>query len=148
MVAAHEKSRHMYKCTAKEIAKDHGRLNPSKDNVVVHMSHFISEVNDAKIYKGNFYPKVKATFTHHAPYMSFPLNVVFGNFGLFRPLIKKIMLNIPKISAMLSTGIVFTSMNAGRAEEPQAKAKVAEAKMLLRCVREEDLLVGLEKNKK
>ncbi len=148
VVAVHEKSRHMYKCTAKEVAKGHGGLNPSKDNVLVRMSHFISEVSKAKIYKGNFYPEVKATFTHHAPYMSFPLNVVFGNFGLFGPLIKKIMLNIPQTSAMLSTGIVFTMMNAGRTEAPQAKAKVAEAKMLLRCVREEDLLAGLEKIKK
>ena len=148
MVAVHEKSRHMYKCTAEEIAKGHGGLNPSNDNVVVRMSHFISEVSRAKIYKGHFYPEVKATFAQHAPYMSFPLGMIFGNFGLFGPLIKKIMLHIPQTSAMLSTGIVFTAVNAGRPEASQAKAKVAEAKMLLRCVREEDLLIGLEKIKK
>lgn len=148
MVAVHEKSRHMYKCTAKEVAKGHGGLNPSKDNVVVRMSQFISEVSEAKIFKGCFYPEVKGTFTKHAPYMSFPMNVLFGNFGVFGALIKKIMLSIPQTSAMLSTGITFTAMHAGRSDAPQAKAKTAEANMLLRCIREEDLFAGLEKIKK
>ena len=147
MVAVHEKSRNMYKCTAKEMEKGHGGLNPSKDNVVVRMSQFISEVNDAKIFKGCFYPEVKGTFTKHAPYMSFPMNVLFGNFGIFGALIKKIMLNIPQTSAMLATGITFTAVHAGREDAPQAKAKKAEANMLLRCIREEDLFVGLEKIK-
>lgn len=148
MVAVHEKSRHVYKCTTKLAAKGHGGLNPNNDNALVRMSNFIAEVSRSKIYKGSFSPEVKATFTEHAPYMSFPLKVLFGNFDIFGPLIKKIMLGIPQTSAMLSTGISFTTMFAGKKEEMQVKAKVAEATMFLRCVREEDLLKGLEKIKK
>jgi len=148
MVAVHEKSRHVYKCTAKLAAKGHGGLNPNKDNALVRMSNFITDVSSAKIYKGSFSPEVKGTFTKHAPYMSFPMNVLFGNFGIFGPLIKKIMLGIPQTSAMLSTGISFTTMFAGTKDNLQVKAKEAEATMFLRCVREDDLLKGLEKIKK
>lgn len=49
--------------------------------------------------------------------MSFPLNVLFGNFSLFGPLIKKIMRGIPQTKAMLSTSISFTTMFAGSREE-------------------------------
>ena len=148
VVAVHEKSRHLYKCTTKQVTKGHGGLNPTTDNALVRMSRFISEVSSKKIYKGRFYPEVKATFTRHAPYMAFPMNVLFGNFTLFGPLIKKIMLNIPQTNAMLSTGITFTTVFAGSKDAPQSKAKIVEANMLLRCVREDDLLLGLEKIKK
>lgn len=148
VVAVHEKSRHVYKCTTKMATKGHGGFGAATDNALVRMSEFISEVNKAKIYKGRFYPEVKATFTRHAPYMSFPMNVLFGNFGLFGPVIKKIMLTIPQTNAMLSTGITFTTMTAGTVDEPQSKAKVVEAHMFLRCVREEDLRQGLEKIRK
>lgn len=148
MVAVHEKSRHVYRCTTKLAAKGHGGLNPNKDNALVRMSSFITEVSNARIYKGSFSPEVKATFTRHAPYMSFPMNVLFGNFGIFGPLIKKIMLGIPQTQAMLSTGISVTTMFAGKKEDVQVKAKEVEATMFLRCVREEDLFKGLEKIKK
>jgi carboxypeptidase PM20D1 len=39
-------------------------------------------------------------------------------------------------------------MFAGAKDAPQSKSKIVEANMLLRCVREDDLLVGLEKIKK
>lgn len=148
VVAVHEKSRHVYRCTTRQESKGHGGLNPNNDNALIRMSNFISEVSSRKIYKGSFYPEVKATFTRHAPYMSFPMNVLFGNFALFGPLIKKIMLGIPQTNAMLSTSISFTTMIAGSQDEPQSKAKEATASMFLRCVREEDLLAGLEKIKK
>lgn len=145
MVAVHEKSRHMYRCTTTLQARGHGGLNPNKDNAVVRMSNFITEVNKAHIYSCSFSPEVKATFTQHAPYMSFPLNILFGSFGLFAPLIRQIMKRIPQTNAMLSTEISFTTMFAGEKEHTQTKAKQAEAAMFLRCVREEDLEKGLEK---
>ena len=148
MVAVHEKSRHVYKCTTKLETKGHGGFGPVGDNALVRMSNFISEVSKSKIYKGKFSPEVKATFTHHAPYMSFPMNLLFGNFTLFGPLIQKIMLGIPQTNPMLSTSISFNSITAGNQEEPQTRAKEAKATMFLRCVREEDLLEGLEKIKK
>lgn len=145
--AVHEKSRHVYRCKAVLQAKGHGGLNPNKDNALIRMSQFIAEVNRAHIYKGSFSEEVKATFQEHAPFMRFPLNLLFGNFTLFGPLIKQIMMQIPQTSAMLSTEISFTTMFAGSKENVQVKAKEAEATMFLRCVREADLLEGLEKIK-
>lgn len=148
MVAVHEKSRHVYRCTTSLQTKGHGGLNPNKDNALIRMSQFIAEVSRTKIYRGHFAPEVKATFTEHAPYMSFPLNVLFGNFGLFGPIIKKIMMGIPQTSAMLSTEVSFTTLFAGTKEDVQIKAKQVEATMFLRCVREQDLEQGLKKIRK
>lgn len=147
MVAVHEKSRHLYRCKTLRSTAGHMGLNPSDDCAISRLCGFINEVNGKKIYKGKFYPEVKGTFETHASYMSFPLNVLFGNLTVFSPLIKKIMLNIPQTKAMLSTSINFTSVFAGSKEDPQVRAKEAEAVMFLRCIREEDLLQGLEKIK-
>ena len=148
MVAVHEKSRHVYKCTTRQITKGHGGLNPSDDSAVLRLSSFISEVGNAKIYKAKFQPEVKATFEAHAQYMAFPLSFLFKHLSIFAPIIKKVMLKIPTANAMLSTGITFTTVFAGKENAPQIKAKDAEATMFLRCVREDDLLKGLEKIKK
>ena len=80
--------------------------------------------------------------------MPFPLNFLFNNIGIFAPIIKKIMMGIPAANAMLSTGLSFTTLEAGDARDPQMRAKTAEATMFLRCVREDDLYAGLEKIKK
>lgn len=147
MVAVHEKSRHLYRCMTTLDSQGHGGLNPNKDNALIRMSQFIAEVNKKNIYKGSFSPEVKATFTEHAPFMSFPLNILFGHFNVFGPLIKQIMRRIPQTNAMLSTEISFTTMFAGNKEDVQMKAKNVEATMFLRCVRENDLLCGLEQIK-
>ena len=98
-----------------------------------------------RIYKGRFYPEVKATFQRHVPHMAFPMNFLFGNMAVFAPLIKKIMMGIPAASAMLSTGLSFTTVTAGDTRDPQIRAKTAETTLFLRCVREDDLYRGLEK---
>ena len=149
VVAVHEKSRHLYSCTAKIDTKGHGGFGGSSDSAVERLSGFITEVGakKSKIYKGKFYPEVRATFERHVPFMAFPFNVLFGNIGIFSPLIKKIMMGIPAASAMLSTSVSFTSMCAGEFREPQIRAKSAEAMMFVRCVREDDLYSGLEKIK-
>ena len=148
VVAVHEKSRHYYKCTLSSEQLGHGGFGKAADSAALNMSRFIAEVDGAKIYKGHFYPEVKATFTRHVPYMSFPMNLLFGNIGLFSSLIKKIMMSIPAASAMLSTSLSFQTVFAGNPDEPNFRAKSAEAVMFLRCVREEDLYAGLEKIKK
>ncbi len=149
MVAVHEKSRHMYRCSTEIDTKGHGGFGGATDSAVERLSRFITEVSDKKnkIYKGRFYPEVKATFERHVPYLSFPMNFLFGNLNLFGPLIKKIMMTIPAASAMLSTGLSFTTLKAGSELDPQIRAKTAETTMFLRCVREDDLYQGLEKIK-
>ena len=150
VVAVHEKSRHLFRCRAEIETKGHGGFGGSKDSAIERLSRFITEVsnNKDKIYRGKFYPEVKATFVRHVPYMAFPMNFLFGNIGLFSPIIKKIMMGIPAASAMLSTGLSFTTVTAGDIRDPQIRAKSAETTMFLRCVREEDLYAGLEKIKK
>ena len=150
VVAVHEKSRHVYRCTATLDTKGHGGFGGAKDSAVERLSRFITEVSDKKerIYKGRFYPEVRATFERHAPYMSFPMNFLFGNIGVFSPIIKKIMMGIPAAGAMLSTGLSFTTMKAGDDRDPQIRAKTAEVTMFLRCIREDDLYAGLEKIRK
>lgn len=147
VIAVHEKSRHLYRCTAGLDTKGHGGFGGSNDSAVERLTGFINEVvaQRSKIYRGHFYPEVKATFEGHAPYMAFPMNVLFGHMGLFAPLIKKIMMGIPAAAPMLSTQVSFTTLQAGSQEDPQIRAKVAEATMFLRCVREDDLYAGLEK---
>lgn len=149
MVAVHEKSRHLYRCTATVSSKGHGGFGGSTDSAVERLSRFITEVSDKskKIYKAKFYPEVKATFERHIPYMSAVMKVLFGNLNLFAPLLKKIMMGIPAASAMLSTGLSFTALEAKSEFGPQVKAKTAETTMFLRCVREDDLNAGLEKIK-
>ena len=145
MVAVHEKSRHHFCCSAKQNDVGHTGLAPNDDSVVARMAGFIDEVTRAKIYRGHFHPEVRATFERHAPYMKFPLNILFGHFTLFSPIIKKIMLGIPQTKAMLSTACTFTTIFAGDSEQPAFRAKTAQATLSLRCVREDDLYAGLEK---
>ena len=149
VVAVHEKSRHLFRCKAEIDTKGHGGFGGSKDSAVERLSRFITEVSDKKdkIYTGQFYPEVRATFERHVPYMSFPMNFLFGNIGIFAPVIKKIMMGIPAASAMLSTGLSFTTVTAGDTRDPQIRAKTAQCTLFLRCVREEDLYQGLEKIK-
>jgi carboxypeptidase PM20D1 len=150
VVAVHEKSRHVYNCIARIDQKGHGGFGGSTDSAIERLSRFVTEVSDKKnkIYKGKFYPEVRATFERHVPYMSFPMSFLFGNIGIFSPIIKKIMMSIPAASAMLSTGLTFTTLKAGDSRDPQMRAKSAETTMFLRCIREDNLLNGLEKIKK
>ena len=148
VVAVHEKSRHYFKCSVNSEQLGHGGFGTADDSAALNISRFIADVNASKIYKGHFYPEVKATFERHVPYMSFPMHVLFGNISIFSPIIKKIMMGIPAASAMLATSVSFQSVFAGDSEQPTFRAKNAEAIMFLRCVREDDLYAGLEKIKK
>lgn len=150
VVAVHEKSRHLFHCTAEIDEKGHGGFGGAKGSAVVNLSRFINEVEEKKnkIYKGRFYPEVRATFEKHMPYMQFPLGFLFKHIDFFSPIIKKAMMLIPAASAMLSTGLSFTTLKAGSEIDPQIRAKSAETTMFLRCVREDDLYAGLEKIKK
>lgn len=147
VVAVHEKSRHLFLCKTQTDQTGHGGFGGSSDSAATRLSRFITETERKKahIYKGSFTPEVRATFERHAPYMSFPLNLLFGNIRVFSPLIKKIMMRIPAAGAMLSTGLSFTTLSAGDLRDPQIRATTAEATMFLRCVREDDLYRGLDK---
>lgn len=145
MIAVHEKSRHLYSCRAETKESGHSGFGSAPASPVLRMSRFIAEVDKAKIFRGKFYPETRAMFSVHAPYMSFPLSFLFGNMGLFSPVIKKIMSKIPAAAPMLSTGISFQSIYGVNRDDPQFRADAVETKMLLRCIREDELYAGLER---
>ena len=147
MVAVHEKSRHVFRCKAATSSKGHTSLNGSSSSAVENVAEFVAEVRKKcpSIYKANFYPEVKAAFEYHVPYMAFPMNVLFGNIAVFSPIIKKIMMGIPAASAMLATGMFFTTASSGPDRNIQIRDSEAEVTMMLRCVREDELYRGLEK---
>ena len=148
VIAVHEKSRHLYKCVVRQQQAGHGGLNPTTGSPVQTMCRFISKVESSGIFRPAFAPEVRTTFTSHAPYMSFPLNVLFGNFGLFGPLIKKIMASIPQAAAMLATGATFTSIEGCNPAMPQMKAKEVTAWLFARCIREDTLEQEMAKVRK
>lgn len=138
MVAVHEKGRHTFTCTAETTDKGHLGLNPVKSNVIDRMSAFITDAKNAKITKPDFYPEVRAMFERHAPYMNYPMRLLFSNIGIFRKLLLKIL---PKASAqvegMLKTNFYFTRIKGGTS--PQIQAKTVTTTAFFRCVREETL---------
>ncbi len=149
VVAVHEKSRHLFRCKTTNLPQSgHGSFAAKIATPAERICLFVTEVTEKskKIYKPEFYPEVRATFEKHVPYMSFPMNILFGNISVFAPIIKKIMSKIPAASPMLTTGISFTNLNTESV--PGAQNKTAEATMYLRCVREEDLYRGLSEIKK
>ena len=148
VVAVHEKSRHYFTCKVNSSQLGHGGFGKAADSAAMNISRFIAEVSNSNIYKGRLYPEVKATFERHAPYMAFPLNILFGNMVIFSPIIKKIMMSIPAASAMLSTSVSFPTVFAGDSANPTFRSKDASAVMFIRCIREDDLYEGLEKIKK
>ena len=147
MVAVHEKSRHLFRCTASVESKGHGGFGSAKDSCVERLCRFVAEVSSRKeiIYPGKFHPEVRATFERHVPYMAFPMSFLFGHIGLFAPIIRKIMMRIPAASAMLSTSLSFTAISSGKVRNGQVRAQTTEATLFLRAVREDDLCRGLAK---
>lgn len=150
VVAVHEKSRHLFRCVACATQKGHGSFAKKSPTASERIALFITEVmsKSKKIYRADFYPEVRATFESHVPYMAFPMNILFGNIPLFAPLIKKIMMNIPAASAMLATEVKFTALSTDSKSGAQITGKEAEATMLIRCIREDDLYRGLDEIRK
>ncbi|MEG2688140.1 MAG: M20/M25/M40 family metallo-hydrolase [Clostridia bacterium] len=139
MIAVHEKGRHTVKCVAKSVG-GHIGLNPSKANPTRRMANFITDATNPKngIFKQTFSKEVEATFRAHAPYMAFPMRLLFASFDLFKPILLKVM---PKVSsqvgAMLGTNLYFTTIHGG--EREQVQPKEVEAYAFFRCVRDSEL---------
>ena len=141
MVAVHEKGRHYYTCTAKKRETGHLGLNPVKDNAVERLSAFISEVKSSNIFKKQFTPEVEGLFRTHAPYMPFVLRLVMSNFTIFKGLLLRVLGKVsPVVEAMLATSVYFKDIK-GDANECSTTA-------FFRCLREEDLMLEIEKIKK
>lgn len=142
MIAVHEKGRHSFRCIAKPDLQGHTGLNPIKKNPIERMACFINDVKKSKIFKKKFSKEVEDLFITHAPYMSFPLRILFSNFKIFKGLILYLLPKVsPVIEAMLSTTISFTKISSNDKKEVETIA-------FFRCVREEQLEKELVKFKR
>ena len=91
MMAVHEKGYH--RVNVRAVQGDSAGLGVS-NSPVLRVSKFIAEVSRMK-FTCKMPTQVRAMFEALAPYMSFPLRMVFGNLWCMAPLLIKL---IPKIS--------------------------------------------------
>lgn len=81
-----------------------------------------------------------------APYLAFPLRLVFANMWCFAPLVKIIMPSInPQAGAMIGTMCTFNGIKGGNYDDVQSKECTATA--FLRCVDDKDLAMDIIKFK-
>lgn len=139
MIAVHEKGRYYFNCTA-EASNAHASLTAAAGaNVVERMSGFINEATTSDIFVRRLNTEVTAMFTHLAPYMNFPMKLLFSNLWLFGPLLKTVM---PKINAQAG-GLIGTTCTFGKIEGSTEK-KICTARAFLRPVDEKDFEKDLE----
>ena len=142
MVAVHEKGRIYLNCTA-TAENGHASLTAgAKATPVERMSSFINEVMSNDIFIRRINPQVEAMFTHMAPYLKFPMNMLLSNLWLFGGIIKKVM---PKINAQAG-GLIGTTCTFNNIEGSTATKKCT-AKAFLRPVDEKDFELDLNKFK-
>lgn len=142
MLAIHEKGRHKLTCTA-EKGDSHAGLAANPETPVVRISRFITAINTKNIFIRRIYPQVRAMFEGLAPYMAFPMRLIFANLWCFAPLLKVL---IPKINAqaasMIGTTCSFDEISA------QSGGKQCTATAFLRCVNDADLAIDITAMKK
>ncbi len=132
MLAVHEKGRHTLILTADK-EEGHGGLSGKTETPVVRMARFIAHVQKKQPFIRKISPEMRAMFEGLAPYMAFPMRLIFANLWLFSGLLKRM---IPALNeqagAMLGTSGTFSKINTGTDGSCQAE-------MLLRCVNKADL---------
>ena len=141
MLAVHEKGRHTWKLTAHK-EEGHAGLSARTDTPEVRMAAFITRIQKDQPFIRRMYPQLKAMFEGLAPYMSFPMRLVFSNMWLFSGLLKRL---IPRMNAqagaMLGTSCTFRSLCSRENGDCCAEA-------FLRCVDHGDLMQDMEKMQK
>lgn len=136
MLAVHEKGRHTIKLSAQK-SSGHEGLSAKTDTPEVRMASFISQVHSHPPFIRRIYPQLRAMFGGLAPYMTFPMRIVFANMWLFGGLLKRI---IPAMNeqagAMLGTSCTFKNINTS--EDGNCQAEI-----FLRCVNDDDLAADI-----
>lgn len=143
MVAIHEKGVHDVVFTA-ETASSHSSLTSgTKATPTERMAAFITEVCKKPPFIRRINDQTRRMLSAMAPYAGFPLNLVFGNLGLFGPLLCKIL---PKLSGqaggLIGTTCMFNDVMSSE------KGLVCTAKVTLRSVDDRDLAADVESLKK
>ncbi len=82
---------------------------PPRHTPLARLADFVSEVERRQPFKKAMTTPVVAMFRAMAPYMSFPMRLLFGNLWLFKPLITRVMPAVsPHGGALVNTTFVFT----------------------------------------
>ena len=143
MMAVHEKGYHTLKASAKQGDSKVGALI---EGPILRMSKFIAECNKAKLIR-KMAPQLEAMFKSLAPYMAFPMRIVFGNLWCFKGLLVKI---IPMVSsqaaAMLGTTMNFNNFEFIKGDSPRDNECRASA--LVRFIDEDDLRADMAEIRK
>lgn len=89
---------------------------PGRNTPIVQLAKFVSGVEKKYPFKSKFSPAVIAMFENLAPYANdFGLRLVFANYWLFKPILKKVMpLISSQAAAMLRTTIGFTMQSGSK----------------------------------
>lgn len=140
MVAIHEKGRHKLVLTASSGSAHAGLTGVTRSTPTERMADFISEFRREDIFIRRISPELETMFKAMAPYMTFPMKIVFANLWLFKPLLVKFM---PKFSAqaagLLGTTCAFNDLIT------EDGGKRCTARIMLRCIDGEDLQTDLTK---
>lgn len=143
MVAIHEKGVHDVTFTA-ETASSHTSLTSgTKATPTERMAAFITEVCKKPPFIRRINDQMRLMLTSMAPHAGFPLNLVFGNLGLFGGLLCKIMPKLsPQASGLIGTTCMFNNVVSSE------KGLVCTAKVTLRSIDDKDLATDVESLKK
>jgi len=139
MVAIHEKGRHKLILTAEESSAHAGLTAGMKATPTERMAEFIAEFRRENIFIRRITPELEGMLKAMAPYMSFPMKLVFANLWLFKPLLVKL---VPKLSqqaaGLLGTTCAFNDLTT------EEGGKRCTARIMLRCINDEDLETDLQ----
>lgn len=143
MVAVHEKGVHDLVFTA-ETASSHTSLTSgTKATPTERMAAFITEVCKKPPFLRRINPQMKGMLTAMAPHAGFPLKLVFGNLGLFGPVLCKILPKLsPQAGGLIGTTCMFNDVVSSE------KGLLCTAKVTLRSIDDKDVAVDIENLKK
>ncbi len=89
---------------------------PPKNSPIARLSKFTCEIEKKDPMTSEFEPEVRAMFETLADYGPFTYRLLFGNFWLFDPLLKKLLPAIsPQAAALLKTTVAFTMQSGSEA---------------------------------
>ena len=139
MVAIHEKGRHRLILTAREGSSHSGLTAGAKATPTERMAEFIAQFRRENIFIRRMSPELEGMLRAMAPYMTFPMRIVFANLWLFKPLLVKLMPKIsPQAGGLLGTTCAFNDLTT------EEGGKCCTARIMLRSIDERDLRTDLQ----
>lgn len=134
MVAIHEKGRCKLVLTAQEGSAHAGLTAGAKATPTERMAEFIAAFRKEDIFIRRMTPELEGMLKAMAPYMSYPMKIVFVNLWLFKPLLVKLMPKLsPAAAGLLGTTCAFNDLIT------EEGGKRCTARIMLRCIDDKDL---------